>query len=60
MARNHLYGAVYALFEKEGKVALIQRANTGYHDGYYALPAGHIEPEETSPEAVVREAYEEA
>jgi 8-oxo-dGTP diphosphatase len=51
--------AVYILFKKEEKVLLLLRQNTGYDDGKYTLPAGHVEENETIKEAAIREAFEE-
>jgi 8-oxo-dGTP pyrophosphatase MutT (NUDIX family) len=36
-----------------------RRANTGFKDGWYTLPAGHVKPGERFAEAAVREAREE-
>ena len=57
--RLTLIPAVYLFLEKEGKFLLIRRANTGYQDGNYQTPAGHVEEQETLREAAVREAKEE-
>lgn len=43
----------------EGKVLFIKRQNTGWQDGYYALPGGHLEEGESFKQAAVREAHEE-
>lgn len=43
---------------QEPMVLLVQRAGWPYR-GYWALPGGFINPDETSREAVVRELYEE-
>ncbi|HEX8226293.1 MAG TPA: NUDIX domain-containing protein [Candidatus Saccharimonadales bacterium] len=43
-----------------GEILLQQRANTGYHDGYYDFAAGgKVDEGESILEAVVREAAEE-
>lgn len=51
--------ASFVLFVKNGKVLLLLRQNTGYMDGYYGLPAGHVDAGETPIDAAVREAKEE-
>jgi 8-oxo-dGTP diphosphatase len=54
-----LIPASYLFLEKEGKYLFIRRANTGYQDGNYQVPAGHVEANESPLEAMVREAKEE-
>lgn len=44
---------------RESKVLLLRRANTGFWDGSYSLPAGHVESGENFSGAMVREALEE-
>ncbi|OGN27518.1 MAG: hypothetical protein A3A33_04830 [Candidatus Yanofskybacteria bacterium RIFCSPLOWO2_01_FULL_49_25] len=55
----HLYGATHLLLIKDNKVLLLLRKNTGWRDGEYSVPAGHIEPNENARLAMVREAREE-
>ena len=50
---------VHLLLLKEGQVLLGQRQNTGFGDGYWHLPAGHLEASESLPHALAREAREE-
>lgn len=57
--RLSLVPAVYLFLEKDGKYLFLRRANSGYYDGHYQVPSGHIEAGETSREAMVREAKEE-
>lgn len=51
--------SVYVLLRKNGKVAFLKRANTGYKDGTFALPSGHVEAGESFRQAAVRETWEE-
>ncbi len=51
--------AVFLILEKEGKYLFSQRKNTGYRDGFYTLPSGHVDIGEMPMEAMVREAKEE-
>ncbi|WP_233852577.1 NUDIX hydrolase [Paraburkholderia sp. HD33-4] len=44
----------------QGECLFIQRANTGFRDGQYALIAGHLEPGESIEECAIRESKEEA
>lgn len=44
---------------KDGRILLMRRFQTGYCDGQYGLPSGHLEPDETLAKAVCREAAEE-
>ncbi|MEU4328690.1 2'-5' RNA ligase family protein [Nonomuraea dietziae] len=50
---------VHVLFVREGRVLLGRRANTGYADGLWHLPSGHLEEGESALAAAVREAREE-
>lgn len=42
-----------------GKILLQRRAATGFMDGYYDFPSGHVDTEESFTEAAVRELAEE-
>ncbi|HEX4817070.1 MAG TPA: NUDIX domain-containing protein [Nonomuraea sp.] len=44
---------------RDGQVLLARRQGTGYADGCWNLPSGHLEEGETIAQAVVREACEE-
>lgn len=49
----------YVIFQQGDKVLLTRRYNTGYRDGEYSLPAGHIEEAEFATAAAIRETREE-
>lgn len=51
--------AVHILLLDGDKVLLTRRFNTGYMDGFYSLPAGHIEENEPARKATARETKEE-
>jgi 8-oxo-dGTP diphosphatase len=51
--------STYSILMKEGKVLLGLRQNTGYADGMWSLPAGHVEEGEPASAAMLREAEEE-
>jgi 8-oxo-dGTP diphosphatase len=44
---------------RNGQVLLLRRFNTGWEDGKYCFPAGHVESGEASADAMVREVFEE-
>ena len=50
---------VHLFFFREDQVLLIRRFNTGFRDGEYSIPAGHLDGNETVMAAAVREAEEE-
>jgi len=58
--RFKLCVSTYLFLEKEDKILLHLRQNTGYADGNYSLVAGHLDGNETATQAIIREAKEEA
>lgn len=57
--RNKVSVTALLLLTKDNEILLTRRYNTGYEDGKYSLPGGHVEKGEEVREAAVREAYEE-
>lgn len=57
--RHREVPASYLVLIKEGKILLARRFNTGYMDGKYSLPAGHVDEGETFAQCIIREAKEE-
>lgn len=56
----HLHAAVFGLIiNKNDEILLLKRKNTGYYDGGYSLPAGHVEDGEFASIAIVKEMKEE-
>ncbi len=50
---------VHVLVWQEGRMAMLKRANTGFMDGYFALPGGHQDQGESVSAAAMRECQEE-
>ena len=58
--RHTIIPAVYLILERDNKILMIRRFNTGHEDGKYSLVAGHVDAGETFIQTMVREAAEEA
>ncbi|MDX5364537.1 MAG: NUDIX domain-containing protein [Pseudazoarcus pumilus] len=50
---------VHVLLEREGRILLMRRAGTGFFDGLWSLPGGHVEAGESLRQTACREAAEE-
>jgi len=50
---------VHLFLVKNGSILLLKRFNTGYEDGSYSVPAGHLDDGEKATTALLREAREE-
>jgi 8-oxo-dGTP diphosphatase len=51
--------AVHLFLLKGTEILLLRRYNTGYEDGNYSVPAGHVDGNEEVKHAAIREAQEE-
>lgn len=50
--------AVHLFLLKGTEILLLRRYNTGYEDGNYSVPAGHLDGQEEVKSAAIREAWE--
>ncbi len=57
--RFKLIASVYLVLIRNNKILLSRRYNTGYFDGNYSFPAGHLKGNETLKQGMVREVKEE-
>lgn len=62
--RHKVVPAVYIILRDGDKILLLRRANTGYCDGFYSMPSGHVggldeKGGESAIQAAAREAKEE-
>jgi len=60
MERDLFPVVVHVLMCRDGQLFLLRRANSGFMDGYYALPGGHQHAGEGVEAAARRECEEEA
>lgn len=59
MSRARFPVTVHLFFIRDDQILVARRANTGYRDGEYSVPAGHLDGGETVRAAAAREAEEE-
>lgn len=59
MTHRGIPTGVHLLLERGDEVLLMRRAGTGFFDGLYSLPGGHVEPGESLFQTAIREAAEE-
>ena len=57
--RSRFPVAVHLFFLHDDRVLLLRRFNTGWEDGKYSVPAGHVDAGESVSAATIREAHEE-
>lgn len=57
--RIKVNASVSFILENAGKFLLFYRTDGYFKDGWWVLPAGHIEENETATQTVIREAKEE-
>ncbi|WP_054814093.1 NUDIX hydrolase [Nocardia arizonensis] len=57
--RHKVTGDVHLLLRRGSEVLFGQRQNTGFEDGAWHLPSGHLEAGESVIDALIREADEE-
>lgn len=59
MQRFKMIASSYLFLIRDGQILLSRRFQTGYEDGKYSVPAGHVEDGETLIQALAREIKEE-
>lgn len=58
-SRHTFIVSINIILEEENKILLLRRANTSWMEGFYNLPAGHVEEGETPTQCAIRELKEE-
>jgi ADP-ribose pyrophosphatase YjhB (NUDIX family) len=58
--RHTIRAAVFVFLMREGKTFMLRRQNTGWADGMFTVPSGHVDAGETIPQAAIKEVSEEA
>ena len=53
------HAAALVILMKGNSILLLRRAGTGWADGMYTLPSGHVDEGESASAAAIREAKEE-
>lgn len=56
---NKAVPASYLILEKGDEILLMRRQGSGYYDGWYSVPAGHVEKGELPIDCLIRETKEE-
>lgn len=59
MQKNKSFIAVTVTVIQNGKILLVRRKDTGFMDGYYAIPGGHLDEGESLIQGAARELKEE-
>jgi len=57
--RNKAVPATYLILRRGNEVLLMRRQGSGYYDGWYSTPAGHVEEGELPLDCLIRETKEE-
>ena len=57
--RNNAVPASYLILRKGKEILFMRRKGSGYYDGWYSVPAGHVEAGELPVDALLRETKEE-
>lgn len=57
--RARFPATIHLFFFRENQILLLRRFNTGFRDGEYSVPAGHLDGGETVVQAGIREGKEE-
>lgn len=57
--RNAAVPASYLIMRRGDEILLMLRKGSGYYDGWYSVPAGHVDEGELPKQCIVREMKEE-